>query len=76
MILLDVVNHSLEAEWTSELRQGALTFDVHTAVRVEPELSDGNKQHIRWSATFIWLDFILWAEQHVCIFLQPQVHIY
>lgn len=57
------------AEWTSELRQDILAFDVQAALSfIGPQIrgSDYNSSaETHWLRTVHWLSFIMWIDQHV-----------
>jgi hypothetical protein len=67
IVVLDVINHGKEAEWTSELQQDVFTFEVHVSLSACPEWISNSGVHNLWYATVFWLDFIFWVEQHVRI---------
>ncbi|KAF5326901.1 hypothetical protein D9619_004603 [Psilocybe cf. subviscida] len=58
----DVICHCLEGEWTSELRQDVLSFDVHAAF--DARCYSGSRRKVYWVDVVLWLDFITWIEQH------------
>lgn len=55
------------AEWTPELRNAVLTFNIHTAVMPTPEWIRKRKQYVHWEGIMYWLLFIFWCEFHVGI---------
>lgn len=63
-----MIFHCLEAEWTSELKQAILGFDVQAALRASSEWADRTGEHILWHGAVLWLDLIFWGEQHVSVF--------
>ncbi|KAF5314351.1 hypothetical protein D9619_011960 [Psilocybe cf. subviscida] len=66
--LHDMISHCLGAEWTSELRQDILAFDVQAAFSfIGPQSRwskyDGSEE-IHWPRTVLWLSFVIWIDQH------------
>ncbi|KAF5314501.1 hypothetical protein D9619_011955 [Psilocybe cf. subviscida] len=64
---LDVIAHCMEAEWTPELQQDMLAFDLQTALlffRPPADLVINDDSYFHWVHAFRWVDFTFWLEQH------------
>ncbi|KAF5314502.1 hypothetical protein D9619_011952 [Psilocybe cf. subviscida] len=59
----DVIAHCLEAEWTPELQQYFLTFDLQTALSTDPPADLVTYRNFDWKPAFLWVGFTFWLEQ-------------
>ncbi|KAF5314347.1 hypothetical protein D9619_011968 [Psilocybe cf. subviscida] len=68
-LLLDMIRHCMRAEWTSELQQDILAFDLQAAFRsIDAEtyiqFRDPPKAESHWPRAVIWLSFTIWIEKN------------
>ncbi|KAF5314355.1 hypothetical protein D9619_011964 [Psilocybe cf. subviscida] len=71
----DVIVHCLEAEWTPELQQDILAFDLQTALLIiSPPTYLLSDRDFGLNSAFLWVGFTFWLQQHVGIFDSPETY--
>lgn len=64
-----MVEHFTKAEWTHDLHQDILNFNIEAAFMANPEWISAKHEHLKWDGIALWLDLIFWAKENVSGFL-------